>query len=174
MSKLSDYITSLNITNKIDQNDIDKTEALLNVYANVMQQSARRIDELDCETFAASRQSILDFINLAVDFDHDADRKRVAERLCETGHNMVLLGIMEDALVMMKSYKKVGDLYFRILQARYFDAYCDTVEQVCLRSRVAKTTYYRHIHKAIELYSATLWCIVIPDYIIAEQFPQQA
>lgn len=174
MSKLSDYISSLNITNRIDQRDIDRTEALLNVYANVMQQSARRIDELDREVYASNRQSILDFINLAVDFDHEADRKRVAERLCDAGHNMVLLGIMEDALVMMKSYKKVGDLYYRILQARYFDAYCDTIEQVCLRARVAKTTYYRHLHKAIELYSATLWCIVIPDYIIAEQLPKQA
>lgn len=50
MSKLSDYITSLNITNKIDQNDIDKTEALLNVYANVAVQAITNLPDLPART----------------------------------------------------------------------------------------------------------------------------
>lgn len=174
MSKLADYISNMNIVNRIDHDDIEKTQALLEIYVSVMQQSARRIDELDQESFAANRQSILDFINLAVDFDQESDKKRVAERLCDMGHNMALLEIMEEALVLMKSYKKVGDLYYRILEARYFDAYCDNIEMVCFHSHVARSTYYRNLPKAVELYTAMLWCIVVPDYALAKALPQQA
>jgi hypothetical protein len=174
MSKLADYISSMNIVNRIGRDDIEKTQALLEIYVSVMRQSARRIDEMDRESFEANRQSILDFVNLAVDFDHEIDKKRIAERLCDMGHNMALLEIMDEALVLMKSYKKVGDLYFRILEARYFDAYCDNIERVCFHSHVARSTYYRNLPKAVELYAATLWCIVIPDYALAQALPQQA
>ncbi|WP_143433350.1 hypothetical protein [Intestinimonas butyriciproducens] len=55
------------------------------------------------------RQSITDFINLAIDYDHDTDRKRIAERLTDMGHSMQLLSILESALLLSKKTSAMGN-----------------------------------------------------------------
>ena len=82
---------------------------------------------------------------------------------------MQLLNIMEDALVLLKSTPTHGGMYCDIIRTRYFDAYCNTNEDAFLALGISSSTYYRHIKNAIRAYAANLWCVVIPDLIIAEQ-----
>jgi len=169
MSKLDNFIDNLDIRKRVTQEDIQKTKQLLDVYGVVLRQSARRIGEMELECYENRRQSIAEFIDLAVDYDHEQDRKRIAERLCDMGHNMQLLELLDEALVLTKDYPHVGEMYYRILQARFFDAYCRSNEDAFLNANVSSSTYYRNIKPAIQLFAAMLWCVVIPDYIIAEQ-----
>ena len=131
-------------------------------------------EEMDEECYEGRRQSISDFINLAIDFDHDADRKRIADRLAEMGHSMQLLSIMEEALVLVKGSRPHGVMYYKILHARYFDAYCSSNEDAYLSLGISSSTYYRHIKQAIRVFAANLWCVVIPDLIISEQMHEQS
>ena len=85
---------------------------------------------------------------------------------------MQLLSILESALVLMKDDPRHGDLYYKILSGRYFNAYCKTNEDAFLTLGMASSTYYRHIKKAIRMYAAYLWCVVIPDLILKEQMRQ--
>ena len=103
MTKFQNLIAQLDITRNITDEDIEKTITLLNLYGPTLRRAGRNIDELEEECFESRRQSVSDFINLAIDFDHDADRKHIADRLSEMGHSMQLLNIMEDALVLLKS-----------------------------------------------------------------------
>ena len=168
MTKFQNLISQLDITSTITDEDIEKTITLLNLYGPTLRRAGRNIEDMEEECFESRRQSVSDFINLAIDFDHDADRKRIADRLSEMGHSMQLLDIMEDALLLLKSTPTHGGMYFDIIRARYFDAYCKTNEDAFLSLGISSSTYYRHIKAAIRTYAANLWCVVIPDLIIAE------
>ena len=169
MTKFQNLLAQFDITSTITDEDIEKTTALLNLYGPTLRRAGRSIEELEEECFESRRQSVSDFINLAIDFDHDADRKRIADRLSDMGHSMQLLNVMEDALVLLKATPTHGGMYFDIIRTRYFDAYCTTNEDAFLALGISSSTYYRHIKNAIRAYAANLWCVVIPDLIIAER-----
>lgn len=169
MTKFQNLLAQFDITSTITDEDIEKTTALLNLYGPTLRRAGRSIEEMEEECFESRRQSVSDFINLAIDFDHDADRKRIADRLIDMGHSMQLLNVMEDALVLLKATPTHGGMYFDIIRTRYFDAYCTTNEDAFLALGISSSTYYRHIKNAIRAYAANLWCVVIPDLIIAER-----
>ena len=122
MTKFQNLISQFDITSTITDEDIEKTVTLLNLYGPTLQRAGRSIAELEDECFERRRQSVSDFINLAIDFDRDADRKRIADRLAGMGHSMQLLEVMEEALLLVKATPTHGAMYFNILRARYFDA----------------------------------------------------
>ena len=158
MSKFQNYLKTFDITSTLTEEDIDKTLALLQIYGPAVRRTASRIGEMEEECYEGRRQSISDFINLAIDYDRDIDRKRIADRLAEMGHSMQLLSVMEDALVLVKDTPPNGGTYFNILQARYFDVYCTSNEEAYLNLGISSSTYYRHIKPAIRAYAASLWC----------------
>lgn len=172
MSKFQNYLKTFDITSTITDEDIEKTVALLQIYAPTVRRTAARLGEFEEECYESRRQSISDFINLAIDYERDTDRKRIADRLAGMGHSMELLSLMEDALVLVKGTPPNGGMYYNILQARYFDAYCTSNEDAYLNLGISSSTYYRHIKPAIRTFAANLWCVVIPDLIIAEQMQQ--
>ena len=172
MSKFQEYLKKFDLTAQVTDEELAKTQALLRLYAPVMRQAARNLDEFEEECYEMRSQSITDFINLAIDYDRDTDRKRIADRLAEMGHSMQLLSVMEDALVLVKDTPPNGGTYFNILQARYFDVYCTSNEEAYLNLGISSSTYYRHIKPAIRAYAANLWCVVIPDLIIREHLQQ--
>lgn len=172
MDKFARYLQKFDILQNVTNDEIERTETLLRAYSPMLRSAAQGIDELEEECYAGRRQSISDFINLAIDYDHDTDRRRIAGRLADMGHSMQLLSILESALVLMKDDPRHGDLYYKILSGRYFNAYCKTNEDAFLTLGMASSTYYRHIKKAIRMYAAYLWCVVIPDLILKEQMRQ--
>lgn len=169
MDKFALYLQKLDITQNVTDDEVEKTEQLLHAYAPTLRRAARRIDELDEECYESRRQSISDFINLAIDYDRDTDRKRIADRLSDMGHSMELLSILESALLLLREDPRHGLLYYKMLSTRYFDAYCKSNEDAFLALGLSSSTYYRHIKRAIRLYAAYLWCVVIPDLILKEQ-----
>ena len=169
MTKFQNLLSQFDITSSITDEDIEKTLTLLNLYGPTLRRAGRNIEDMEEECFERRRQSVSDFINLAIDFDHDTDRKRIADRLSDMGHSMQLLSIMEDALILLKTTPTHGGIYFDIIRTRYFDAYCTTNEDAFLSLGISSSTYYRHIKNAIRAYAANLWCVVIPDLIIAER-----
>ena len=94
---------------------------------------------------------------------------RIADRLAAMGHSMQLLSLMDAALVLVKADSIHGKRYYDILRMRYFDAYCNSNEDAFLSLGISSSTYYRNIKPAIRLFAANLWCIVIPNLILAEQ-----
>lgn len=173
MSKFENYLKTFDIASTLTDEDIEKAVALLQIYGSTVRRTAARLDEYEEECYEGRRQSISDFINLAIDYDRDSDRKRIADRLAEMGHSMELLSVMEDALVLVKDTPPSGVTYYNILRARYFDIYCTSNEDAYLNLGISSSTYYRHIKPAIRSFAACLWCIAIPDLIIKEHLQQR-
>lgn len=111
MSKFQNYLKTFDITSTLTEEDIEKTMALLQIYGPTVRRTAARIDEFEEECYESRRQSISDFINLAIDYDRDTDRKRISDRLAEMGHCMELLSVMEEALVLVKGTPPNGGTY---------------------------------------------------------------
>lgn len=172
MDRFTLYLQKFDILQIVTNEEIKKSETLLRSYGPMLRSAAQGIDELEEECYAGRRQSISDFINLAIDYDRDTDRRRIAGRLADMGHSMQLLSILETALLLVKDDPRHGDLYYRILSGRYFNAYCKTNEDAFLTMGIASSTYYRNIKKAVRMYAAYLWCVVIPDLILKEQLRQ--
>lgn len=173
MNKFQNYLKSFDLASTLTDEDIENTMALLQIYGPTVRRTASRIGEMEEECYESRRQSISDFINLAIDYDRDFDRKRIADRLAEMGHAMQLLSVMEDALVLVKGTPPNGITYYNILHARFFDVYCTSNEEAYLNIGISSSTYYRHIKPAIRAYAASLWCVVIPDLIIKERMQSE-
>ena len=65
MSKFQNYLKTFDITSTLNEEDIDKTLALLQIYGPAVRRTASRIGEMEEECYEGRRQSISDFINLA-------------------------------------------------------------------------------------------------------------
>ena len=102
MSKFENYLKRFDIAANVTDEELEKTQALLHLYGPTLRRSSRRLEEFEEECYESRRQSVSDFINLAVDYDRDTDRKRIAERLIEMGHSMQLLSMLDDALLLVK------------------------------------------------------------------------
>ena len=92
LHKISGYLVDIN--EEYFEEDIDKTLALLQIYGPAVRRTASRIGEMEEECYEGRRQSISDFINLAIDYDRDTDRKRIAEPIADMGHSMPLRSVM--------------------------------------------------------------------------------
>ena len=57
-----------------------------------------------------------------VDFDATAEKRRIQEKLLNNDMNLCLLEIMRDSLIALRDYPKNGQLYYRLLKYRYFEA----------------------------------------------------
>lgn len=169
MDKFSTYLEQFNIAGSITEDDIAKTTQLLQLYGPIFRRASHSISDMEEECFESRRQTVSDFINLAIDYDHDADRKRIAERLASMGHSMQLVSIMEEALALMRDDTSCSKVCYDIIRTRYFNVYCKTNEDAFLTLGISSSTYYRNIQKAIRIYAAELWCVVIPDLILREQ-----
>lgn len=78
MDKFTLYLQKFDILQNVTDEEITKSETLLRTYGPMLRSAAQGIDELEEECYAGRRQSISDFINLAIDYDRDADRQRIA------------------------------------------------------------------------------------------------
>ena len=112
MTRFEDYLKQFDITRTLTDEDIQRTTSLLQIYGSVLRRATHNIEDMESECYESRRQSVSDFVNLAIDYDHDTDRKRIADRLASMGHSMQLLSIMEDALIMMKEDTASNSIYY--------------------------------------------------------------
>ena len=169
MNKIQALIDELDIVKRVSDEEIKITETLLRLYAPSLRRSAHSIDEMEEACLATQRQSIEDFVNLVVDHDYNKDRQKITDRLSEVGHSMYLLSMMEQALLMLKDDPSSRKTYYEIIQTRYFGVYCKSHEDAYTTLDMPASTYYRNLKKAVRLYAAILWLVIIPDLIIQEQ-----
>ncbi len=170
MDNFSSLISQVDVAGKATDEEVEKTKKLLSIYGGMLRRAGRGITEMEEECQQRHRKSIVEYIDMAIDFDHAADRKRIAGRLAEMGHSMQILGLMDEALILVRSEPGFGEVYFEILSARYYDAYCRSNEDAILATGISSATYYRHIKNAIRCLAGNLWHVVIPDLIIAEKY----
>ena len=124
MGKFSGYIAQFNMASKVTDEELEDTKQLLSLYGATLRRAGRGIAEMEEECLQRHHKSVVDFIDLAIDFDHETDRRRIAERLAEMGHSMQLLDLMDEALLLVRTEPECGEMYYQLLAKRYYDALC--------------------------------------------------
>ena len=85
MSKFQNYMKQFDIASNVTEDEVEKAEELLQLYSPLLRRAAQGIDDMEDFCVDSRRQSISDFITLAIDYDHDGDSKRIADRLAAMG-----------------------------------------------------------------------------------------
>ena len=89
----------------------------------------------------------------------------IQETLLNNDMNLCLLEIMRDSLIALRDYPKNGQLYYRLLKYRYFEAGNTNEDVMLMLDDMPSTTYYRNRKKAIRLYATMLWAFTRPEKI---------
>ena len=136
------------------------------------EESQRVLDALDAYLEGNIDEPVLPILNYLgengthlVDFDATAEKRRIQEKLLNNDMNLCLLEIMRDSLIALRDYPKNGQLYYRLLKYRYFEAGNTNEDVMLMLDDMPSTTYYRNRKKAIRLYATMLWAFTRPEKI---------
>lgn len=162
MSYIEDLLSAIQSVPVLSKQEEQDTCTLLGLYSPLVRHCTEDLEELQAECRASRRQSISDFINLAVDRDHDALRWHVVSRMIQDGRDVDLLELLEQALAHMERDPQVKEVCCRIIRERYFNPDCTSNEQAYLTLGISSSTFYRNIHPAQRTFGFMLWRVVIP------------
>ena len=141
------------------------TELLLEQYTKVMFRIEKNLVDIDYEMYAEEGKHLKEMLYDLVDFDATAEKRRIQEKLLNNDMNLCLLEIMRDSLIALRDYPKNGQLYYRLLKYRYFEAGNTNEDVMLMLDDMPSTTYYRNRKKAIRLYATMLWAFTRPEKI---------
>ena len=141
------------------------TELLLSQYTKVMFRIEKNLVDIDYDMYAEEGKHLKEMLYDLVDFDATAEKRRIQEKLLNNDMNLCLLEIMRDSLIALRDYPKNGQLYYRLLKYRYFEAGNTNEDVMLMLDDMPSTTYYRNRKKAIRLYATMLWAFTRPEKI---------
>ena len=151
MQRIQDMFINME---EVAEDAYKNTELLLSQYTKVMFRIEKNLVDIDYE-----------MLYDLVDFDATAEKRRIQEKLLNNDMNLCLLEIMRDSLIALRDYPKNGQLYYRLLKYRYFEAGNTNEDVMLMLDDMPSTTYYRNRKKAIRLYATMLWAFTRPEKI---------
>ena len=151
MQRIQDMFINME---EVAEDAYKNTELLLSQYTKVMFRIEKNLEDIDYE-----------MLYDLVDFDATAEKRRIQEKLLNNDMNLCLLEIMRDSLIALRDYPKNGQLYYRLLKYRYFEAGNTNEDVMLMLDDMPSTTYYRNRKKAIRLYATMLWAFTRPEKI---------
>ena len=131
----------------------------------VMFRIEKNLVDIDYELYAEEGTHLKEMLYNLVDFDATAEKRRIQDKLLNNDMNLCLLEIMRDSLIALRDYPKNGQLYYRLLKYRYFEAGNTNEDVMLMLDDMPSTTYYRNRKKAIRLYATMLWAFTRPEKI---------
>ena len=135
------------------------------IFGKIVEGACRFFQVIDYEMYAEEGKHLKEMLYDLVDFDATAEKRRIQEKLLNNDMNLCLLEIMRDSLIALRDYPKNGQLYYRLLKYRYFEAGNTNEDVMLMLDDMPSTTYYRNRKKAIRLYATMLWAFTRPEKI---------
>ena len=119
MQRIQDMFINME---EVAEDAYKNTELLLSQYTKVMFRIEKNLVDIDYEMYAEEGKHLKEMLYDLVDFDATAEKRRIQEKLLNNDMNLCLLEIMRDSLIALRDYPKNGQLYYRLLKYRYFEA----------------------------------------------------
>ena len=165
LGDIKNRLISLDTPEEVAEDAYKNTELLLSQYTKVMFRIEKNLVDIDYEMYAEEGKHLKEMLYDLVDFDATAEKRRIQEKLLNNDMNLCLLEIMRDSLIALRDYPKNGQLYYRLLKYRYFEAGNTNEDVMLMLDDMPSTTYYRNRKKAIRLYATMLWAFTRPEKI---------
>ena len=103
---MQDLLESFTLSEDVPKNIVHNTELLLKLYRKVEFAVKCHLRELDEELYVTERKRLSDFVHNLINCDLGKERQRLQDRLASADTSLCLLELMEDALLLLKSYRK--------------------------------------------------------------------
>lgn len=144
MQRIQDMFINME---EVAEDAYKNTELLLSQYTKVMFRIEKNLVDIDYEMYAEEGKHLKEMLYDLVDFDATAEKRRIQEKLLNNDMNLCLLEIMRDSLIALRDYPKNGQLYYRLLKYRYFEAGNTNEDVMLMLDDMPSTTYYRNRKK---------------------------
>jgi len=102
------------------------------------------------------------YFDTLVDIDINQKSKRLKNRLSSLENSKSLVCMIDSAVGILKSYPNKGDIYFNLINDRFMKAQPVRIDDILMNYSISRRTYYRDMHKAIEIIGTILWGFVLP------------
>ncbi len=152
-----------NFENENDDKIYHNSKLILKLYSKVSWRMSNCIREMNEECYLANKNSLFDVVDSLIDVDPRVDKIRIESRLRSIEDSKSILVLIDQALLLLKSYPKDGERYFEILKRSYMDLNKYNENEILEYLNVSRTTFYRDKKKATTLLGIILWGFVIPD-----------
>lgn len=138
-------------------------KVLLGLYRKVNFRVQERIQTLEAETYESKRKHLEDLVASLLEIDANINHKKFEDRLIGINESLTLLQIMDKALERLKRYPDNGEIYANIVELRFFHKEVYSHEVIIRKVNMSRSSYYRHLPKAIQSYGVMLFGYALPE-----------
>ena len=135
---------------------------LLEQYRTVQWRLNQDLEDMDNMIEIEYCTDLFSYIDVLVDVDSTQKSKRLKRRLSSLENSKSLVCMIDNATGILKSYPNKGILYFNLLNDRFLKLEPVKIEDILINYNISRRTFYRDIHKAIEVVGTILWGFVVP------------
>jgi len=149
----------------INQKMLHQSKLLLEMYRRVVWGVEHSLYDLEvtAEEFGSRRiQQLIDF--LAFDFEREIDEDKIESHLNSIAATQDLIMLIDHALLRLREYPELGEVYFDLLNKKYIIKYGYSDQELMESLDLTHSTFYRYKKYATHLLGIILWGYVLPEF----------
>ena len=135
---------------------------LLSQYRKVLWRLNQDLEDMDAIVQYDYCTDLFSYIDALADIDVNQKSKRLKRRLASLENSRSLVCMIDYAIEIIKKYPNKGDVYFNLVNDRFLKEQPVRVEDILIHYNISRRTFYRDIHKAIEIIGTILWGFILP------------
>jgi hypothetical protein len=143
---------------------LHQSRLLLEMYRRVVWGVKYSLYDLEAtaEEFGSRRiQQLIDF--LAFDFEREIDADKIESHLNSIASTHDLIMLIDRALMRLREYPELGEIYFELLNKKYIIKYSYSDQELMESLDLTRSTFYRYKRYATHLLGVILWGYVLPE-----------
>ena len=144
---------------------LHQSKLLLEMYRRVVWGVEHSLYDLEvtAEEFGSRRiQQLIDF--LAFDFEREIDEDKIESHLSSIAATQDLILLIDRALLRLREYPELGEVYFDLLNKKYIIKYGYSDQELMESLDLTHSTFYRYKKCATHLLGVILWGYVLPEF----------
>jgi hypothetical protein len=146
-----------------------KSRLLLRIYRDVVWRTQEVMFDVDAEAYDFGGRRIAELADyLSYSFESDVDKEKAESKLLSIAETKFLVDLVDKALLKLREYPDLGQLYFNILTKQFIIKVKYTDAELIETLSIERTQYYKRKKEAINLFGVILWGYIIPpirDYL---------
>ena len=150
------------LNNEEKEDVYQNAKLMLEQYRTVIWRLNQDIKDMDAVVEYDLCTDLFSYIDALADIDTNQKSKRLKNRLTSLENSKSLVCMIDYATEILKKYPNKGEIYLNLINDRFLMTQPVKVEEILANYSISRRTYYRDIHKAIEIIGTILWGFILP------------
>ncbi|MEA1975305.1 MAG: hypothetical protein U9N10_07060 [Bacillota bacterium] len=164
-NNIEKLINATKVYKKVDDKVYHDAHLLLKIYSDVVWGMNESYNHMvsECQEFYVGSPVVA--LDIMTEFGSSIKAKLLQEQLEDIETSKVIIDVINNAMMKLKTYPKKGEKYYEILSNTYFVKKKYNEQELLEKLDISRTTYYRLRKKAICVFGTILWGYVLPEII---------